>query len=372
MLNAPLICRGLTIPNGVFLAPLAGVSDTPFRRICRELGAGLTYVEMLNTVALLSKSKRTVEMLARHPSETILGVQLTGRTPEAVARGVALLDSRGFDTIDINMGCPVRKIINSECGSAFLRNPPRISATVEAARAATSRPLSVKFRVGFDRPAYTVEDTTRRVVEGGADMFTIHGRFRSDDYSVRVEFDAIRRGLQAVPAGSAVTVGNGDVMDYKSARAMVDATGCDAVMVSRGALGNPWIFQEILEDRIVTPTIAEWEDVVLRHIDYQEQCYGDHLFAAARLRKHLIWYASGYPHSNRLRNRFNAVTTMEEARTVAREFAAFYPRELRRFVDTRIREDHLDPRKAMDRQLDRGVGDDGFEAVEPAAATPTA
>ena len=321
---------------------------------------------MLNTVALLSKSKRTYEMLTRHASETILGAQLTGRTPEAVAKATELLDRRGFDTIDINMGCPVRKIIGSDCGSAFLKNPPRISATVVAARAATARPLSVKFRVGFDRPDYTVEDTTRRVVEGGADMFTIHGRFRSDDYSVRVEFDSIRRGIQAVPAGRAATVGNGDIMDWKSAKAMVEATGCDAVMVSRGALGNPWIFQEILEERAITPTIAEWEDVVLRHIAYQEECYGDQPFAAARLRKHLIWYASGYPGSNRLRNRFNTVSTMDDARAATREFTSVYPRTLRRFIDTRIREDHLDPRRAMDRQLDRGVGDDGFEAVAPA------
>jgi tRNA-dihydrouridine synthase len=201
-------------------------------------------------------------------------------------------------------------------------------------------------------------------VEAGVDLFTIHGRFRSDDYGVRVEYEPIRRGIQSVAPGRAVSVGNGDIMDLASARAMVEQTGCDAIMISRGALGNPWLFQEILEEKRATPTIAEWEDVVLRHIDYQEQCYGDQLFAAARLRKHLIWYASGYPGSNRVRNRFNVVSTMDEARAVTREFTALYPRTLRRYVDTRLSADHLDPRLAMDRQLDRGVGDDGLQAEE--------
>lgn len=360
MLNQPLQIGSLTVPNRVFLAPLAGVSDAPFRRICTELGAGLTYVEMLNTVALLSRSKRTAEMLERHPSERILGVQLTGRTPETVAKAVAMLDAKGFDTIDINMGCPVRKVVHSECGSAFLRDPPRITSTVQAARAMTRRPLSAKFRLGFERPQRTVEDTTRRVVEAGVDFYTIHGRYRSDDYGVRVEHDAIRAGMEAVAGHPVISVGNGDIMDLESARQMVDRTGCDAVMLSRGALGNPWLFREILDERPATPTIAEWEEVVLRHIDYQEECYGDQVFAAARLRKHLIWYASGYPGSNRVRNQFNTVSTMNEARAVTRAFTSLYPRELRRFVDTRMNPDHVDPRLAMDRQLDRGVGADGL------------
>lgn len=361
MYNEPLQLRGLTLQNRLILAPMAGVTDVPFRRICQDLGAGLTYVEMLNSVALLGRSRTTHAMLERHAAEPVLGVQVTGRTPESVARGVAALDARGFDTIDINMGCPARKVVGSECGSAFLLNPPRISATVESARAATARPLSVKFRLGFDRPACSVEETTRRVVDAGADMFTIHGRFRSDDYGVRVDYEAIRRGREAVAPGRAICVGNGDVMDLESARTMAERTGCEAIMVSRGALGNPWLFQEILEERTVAPTIAEWEDVVLRHIAYQEECYGNSARAAMCMRKHLIWYATAYPGSSKVRNRFSAVSTLDEARAVVSEFGARHPRDLRRGAAARGGEERSDPHRAMDRQLDRGVGHDGLE-----------
>ena len=361
MFNVPLQLRGLTLRNRLMLAPMAGVTDVPFRRICQDLGAGLTYVEMLNAVAVLGKSRSTHAMLARHPSEQVLGVQVTGRTPEAVAAAVALLDARGFDTIDINMGCPARKVVGSDCGSALLRTPSRISATVEAARAVTSRPLSVKFRLGFERPECSVEDTTRRVVEAGADMFTIHGRFRSDDYSVRVDYDAIRRGRGAVPAERAVSVGNGDIMDLESARAMAEQTGCDAIMIGRGALGNPWIFQEILEEKTISPSIAEWEDMVLRHIAYQEECYGASPRAAMCMRKHLIWYATAYPGSSKVRSRFSTVATLDAARAVVSEFAARHPRALRRSTGNRVHDDHQNINPAMDRRLDRGVGTDGFD-----------
>ena len=343
MFDEALNMRGLVLRNRLILAPMAGVSDLPFRRICQDLGAGLTYVEMLNTLAVLSMSRRTQEMLARHPTESVLGVQLTGRTPETVGKATALLASLGFDTIDINMGCPSRRVVGSDCGSAFLRAPSRITASVEAARAASSRPLSAKFRLGFERPDCSVEDTVRRVVEAGVDMFTIHGRFRSDDYKVRVDYAAMRRGFASAPAHRAVSVGNGDVMDLSSAMAMAGKTGCDAIMISRGALGNPWIFQEIMEGRTVSPAIAEWEDVVLRHIAYQEECCGLHPHAAIRMRKHLIWYASGYPGSGQVRNRVNGVSTLDEARAVVREFAGRYPRDLRRSLDRPVRDDQLAP-----------------------------
>ena len=336
MFNQPLQLRGLALRNRLILAPMAGISDIPFRRICQEFGAGLTYVEMLNTLAVLSRSGRPLEMMARHPSESVLGVQLAGRSPETVGRAVALLDSRGFDTIDINMGCPARKIVASDCGSALLRTPERISASVAAARAATARPLSAKFRLGFDRPDCSVEDTVRRVVAAGVDMFTIHGRFRDDSYNVRVDHDAIRRGIRAAPSGSAASVGNGDIMDLGSARAMAENTGCDALMISRGALGNPWIFREILEDRTVSPTVAEWEDVVLRHIAYQEEWSGGHPHAALRLRKHLIWYVSGYPGSSQVRKRINTVSSLDEARAVVREFASRHPRDLCRAAGRKV------------------------------------
>lgn len=361
MLSAPVQLRSLTLPNAVLLAPLAGVSDVPFRRICTELGAGFTYVEMLSSIALLHGNRRTREMLSRHPDETMLGVQVTGPRPELVGQSVRLLHDHGFEAIDINMGCPVRKIVGSGSGAAFLKDVERIRQTVAAARAATTRPLSIKIRIGFTPDAINVEETAAIIAGEGADQITIHGRTREDSYGVPVSYANIARGIRVVQslAPSLFTVGNGDVMDAASAHAMVRETGCRGVMVSRGVLGNPWIFGEILGHRTQPPTLAEWGEVVLRHLDYHQAFYGDNELAARLTRKHLIWYASGFPHTHRLREEINHVASLVEAKAIIRRYVAAWPSELRRFADTgtgaRRGRDH-DPKYEMDRQLDRGVG----------------
>jgi len=366
MFDLPLQIGSLSIANRAVLAPLAGVSDVPFRRICTELGAGLTYVEMLSAIALLHNSRRTMQMLARHASESVLGVQVTGPTPEGVGSAVRMLDDLGFDTIDINMGCPVRKVVGSGSGSAFLKDLGRIERTVLAARAATRKPLSVKIRIGFTPETINVEETAAIIARSGADMITIHGRTREDTYAVRVSYPGIAAGLRIARSVRAdlATLGNGDVMDRASAETMQRETGCDGVMVSRGALGNPWIFRDLVAGAEQHPTVAEWEEVVLRHLDYHEAHYGDHLLAAKLTRKHLIWYSSGLPHSNRFRESCNQVATLREAREIVRQFAAQMPREFRRFENTRLPADH-DPKSELDRQLDRGVGDDGLPSAGP-------
>jgi nifR3 family TIM-barrel protein len=298
--------------------------------------------------------RKTMEMISRHPSEAVLGVQVTGNRSDQVARAVARLDELGFDTIDINMGCPVRKIVGSGSGCAFLLEPDRMSETVAASRAATAKPLSVKTRVGFDERACTIEDSARRVVAGGADMFTIHGRYRSDTYAVGVRREAMSMGFAGVPSTIA-KIGNGDVMDFTSARLTVEQTGCDGVMVSRGALGNPWIFSELLAGQRVVPTLAEWEDTVLRHIQYHEEFHGDHVLSARRIRKHLIWYASGFPKSNRERARFNLVDSMGEAREMVKSFARTLPRDLHRYENPDRPRSCVDPKFQMDRTADAAV-----------------
>ena len=366
MLAEPVQLASLRLPNAVYLAPLAGVSDLPFRRICTELGAGLTYVEMLSSIALLHGNRRTREMLGRHSEEKILGVQVTGPKPELVGQSVKLLDEHGFDTIDINMGCPVRKIVGSGSGAAFLKDVDRIRRTVEAARAATARPLSVKIRIGFTPETINVEETTAIIADGGADQITIHGRTREDSYGVPVSYAGIARGIAVARQRrpDLLTIGNGDVMDAESAQAMVRETGCRGVMVSRGALGNPWIFEEILGRRTRPPTLAAWGEVVVRHLEYHEAYYGDNELAASLTRKHLIWYASGFPHSHRLREQINHVASLPEARRIIRSYVAEYPADLRRYESTsaaaRLARQH-DPKFEMDRKLDRGVGDDGLE-----------
>lgn len=365
MLSDAVQVRSLTLPNAVYLAPLAGVSDVPFRRICSQLGAGLTYVEMLSSIALLHGNRRTRQMLARHGSETILGVQVTGPRADLVGQSVRMLDGFAFDTIDINMGCPVRKIVGSGSGAAFLKDVERIRRTVAEARMATARPLSVKIRLGFSPDAINVEETAALIAREGADQLTIHGRTREDSYGVPVNLQGIARGVAAARAVNPgiMTVGNGDVMDAGSAAAMVRVTGCDGVMVSRGALGNPWIFEEVLGRRHQPPTLGEWAEVVIRHLDYHEEHYGDNELAARLTRKHLIWYASGFPHSHRLRDQINHVSSMPAARAIIRQYAGEWPSDLVRYADTgsAARRSGLhDPKFEMDRTLDRGVAEEGL------------
>jgi tRNA-dihydrouridine synthase B len=369
MFSQPLQIGSLSIANRAVLAPLAGVSDVPFRRICQELGAGLTFVEMLSAVALQYNSRRTMEMLARHPSEKILGVQVTGPKPEGVASCVRMLDDLGFDVIDINMGCPVRKVVGSGSGSAFLKDLGRIEQTVLAARAMTAKALTVKIRLGFTPETINVEETAAIIARCGADMITIHGRTREDSYAVRVSYPGIAAGLRVAKAirPSIATLGNGDVMDVVSGETMLRETGCDGVMVSRGALGNPWIFRDLTSGANRQPTVAEWEEVVLRHLDYHAAHYGDSLQAAKLTRKHLIWYSSGLPHANRFREICNQVSSMQEARDIVRRFASQLPRDARRYEDSRAAAGH-DPKFDMDRQLDRGVGDDGLPSAGPGPA----
>jgi len=359
MLDTPLQLGSLELPNRGLLAPLAGVSDVPFRRICQELGAGLTYVEMLAAIALLRGNRRTHEMLARHESECVLGVQVTGPDAARVGAAVRVLDEARFETIDLNMGCPVRKVVGSGNGSALLRDTARLEEIVATARAATTRPLSVKIRLGFTANTINVEANAAAIARAGADLLTIHGRTRDDSYAVRVSHPGIAAGVKAARAVNPriLVIGNGDIMSSADAKRMQEATGADGIMVSRGALGNPWIFRAIAGQGDDDPTIVEWKEIVLRHLDYHTAHYGDTEMAARLTRKHLLWYASGFPHVNRLRERFSLVASMEEARQLVSDFARSLPSDFRRGED-RPREAVVssDPKYQMDRQLDRGVG----------------
>jgi tRNA-dihydrouridine synthase B len=363
-LARPLSWGSLHLPNRTVLAPLAGVTDTPFRRICADYGAALTYVEMLVSVAVIYKSKRTWEMLNRHPSEQRVGVQLTGRNVEEVAKAAAILDREGFDTIDINMGCPVRKVVHSGSGSAFLKDPERISETLRQVKALVTRPLSAKCRIGFTKEALNITEVAPRMAAAGCDGITIHGRTRDCTYAAPVQYDQIRAGAEAARAvnPSMPVLGNGNVFDLQTAQLMLDRTGVDGVMVSRGSLGNPWLFAELTDPSFKQPTIGEWLDGVLRHFDYHKEFYGDTEYSARLMRKHLIWYANGFPYCAQLRGFFNGVTSLADAKAELTRYAAQYPADLRRYDDGAMsRMFKEDPKYQMDREIDRGVGTDGLE-----------
>jgi tRNA-dihydrouridine synthase B len=343
----------------VFLAPLAGVSDHPFRRICASLGADLTYVEMLSATALLFESPRTYQMMRRHGDEAILGVQVTGRHADEIGRAVEILGRLSFETIDLNMGCPVSKVTSAGCGSALLKQPEAIFGIVKAAVNATDKPLSVKIRLGWDRNTATGLEVAEAAAAAGAAWITVHGRYRSDDYGIPVDLGGVAaiKGRLSIPV-----LGNGNLFGAGDVDAMAHQTTVDGVMISRGALGNPWIFREIKtgEARV---TLDEWRDVVLTHLRYQEEQYGASGHGAVCMRKHLLWYVKGWPGAKRLREQLTSVESTASASALiaqfADELAAHGVRERLpltqeagsgRFV--------WDPKFEMDRRLDRGVGDD--------------
>jgi nifR3 family TIM-barrel protein len=352
------------------------VSDHPFRRICAAQGADLTYVEMLSATALVYESRRTYDMMKRHPAETKVGIQLTGKSADEVARAVAILDRYPFETIDINMGCPVAKVTKAGCGSAILRDPGRVFETVRLARSVTSKPLSVKIRLGWDQQTITWPEVTDAAERAGAAWVTTHGRLRNDDYSAPVDLSRIAalKSRLKVPV-----IGNGNIFGKADADWMVTTTGVDGVMVSRGALGNPWIFREIKGD-MRPVTLDEWVDVVTTHLRWQGEEYGEKGQGAVCMRKHLLWYVKGWPGAKKVR----AAITQEESIAGASQLVLEFAEELARQGLT-VRDTLLpdggpelhggtegtqtkagtsrfvwDPKFEMDRQLDRGVGADGL------------
>lgn len=372
--NTPFHIGRLAVSNRTILAPLAGVSDAPFRRICQEQGAGLTYVEMLSATAICYENKKTLDMMARHASEKILGVQVTGPNAEQIAKAIDILQKKGFETIDINMGCPVRKVVSAGCGSALIKDPNNVANVARAARAITSLPLSIKCRIGYTRDTVNVEQTAHAVASEFVDMFTVHGRTRSESYSTPVDRETLSRGLAAAKksAGerSIVTVGNGDVFDFESASKTLAMTNCDAVMVSRGALGNPWVFKEILEGTVYQPTFEEWFDVVMKHIDYHEENYGNTRLAAVLLRKHILWYVKGFPGAKHVRDALNGIESLDVARDILKSYFATVPLVTKRYERvpsaeqlSTVNSSSYDPKYEMDRVLDRGVGDEGMEEL---------
>ncbi len=349
----------------LLLAPLAGVTDHPFRRMCADQGAHLTYVEMISATALLYESRRTYEMLVRHETEEKLGVQITGSSAEDVGRAVAILGKMPFDTIDINMGCPVKKVVKTGCGSAILRDPERIYQTVKAACNSTDKPVSAKIRLGWDRQSVNAVTNAQAAAEGGAAWITVHGRTRSEDYGDPVDLEGIRLVKEAV---SVPVIGNGNLFQRSDILHMEDISGVDGFMISRGAMGNPWIFRECLTgDRSLS--IDEWEHAVLSHLARQQEAYGQQAAAAVCMRKHLLWYAKGWNGVKTFREAVNSAATLSEAVELVRAFAEksretghvsraeiIQTEENQRFA--------WDPKYEMDRRLDRGVGDDGMEGLE--------
>jgi nifR3 family TIM-barrel protein len=291
----PIELPRLRLANNLVLAPMAGVSNLPFRLIARDAGAALAFTETVSAKGLVRGGARTWRLLRTSPREAPVAFQLFGSEPAVFAEACRRLEGEGAAWIDLNVGCPVKKFIRNQAGSALLRDLPRAAAIVRAIRRSTSGTVSVKMRSGWDGESIVAPELARIAVAEGADLVSVHGRTRAQQYTGRADRSLIRRVVEAVP-GTPV-LANGDVTSPEDVFAMLDATGAAGVMIGRGAMGNPWIFAQTLAlargAAARPPTPAERLATVERHVSLLEACFDDRRVFASNLKKYLAAYSKG-------------------------------------------------------------------------------
>lgn len=321
--NRQLQIGNVILENNVFLAPMAGVTDLPFRLICKEQGAGLLCMEMVSAKAVHYNNKNTELLMEIHPDELPVSLQLFGSEPDIMAEAAAHIEERPFAILDINMGCPVPKVVNNNEGSALMKNPKLAGEIINAVVQAVSKPVTVKIRKGFDDNSINAVEMAKIAEANGAAAVAVHGRTREQYYSGKADWSIIRQVKEAV---SIPVIGNGDVTDAVSAARMLEETGCDGIMIGRASRGNPWIFREInsyLDKGVIPerPTYEEVCSVILRHIALQLEYKGEYT-AVREMRKHIAWYTAGYPNSAKLRQMVNEMETVEELENGVRRIFA--------------------------------------------------
>lgn len=311
-----MIIGNVSLKNNIILAPMAGVSDLPFRLLCQKEGAGMTCMEMISAKAVLYNNKNTESLLAIHPDEECVSLQLFGSDPAIMAEIAKRIEERPFKILDINMGCPVPKIVNNHEGSALMRNPELVYDIVRAISEAISKPVTVKIRKGFDEDHVNAVEVAKAAEAGGAGAVAVHGRTREQYYSGAADWSIIKAVKEAV---NIPVIGNGDIKCGADAKRMLEETGCDGVMVGRAAEGNPFIFREItafMEGREYTaPTLKEIKETVLLHADMQLEYKGEFI-GIREMRKHLSWYLKGFEGASALRKRINEMETFEELKEI--------------------------------------------------------
>lgn len=305
----------VTFENPFLLAPLAGVTDAPFRKVCREQGAAMAYSEMISAKGLYYNDKNTERLLHLYEGEQPAAIQIFGSEPAMIAFAAEALKPRSNNILDINMGCPVPKVVKNGEGSALMKSPDLVYRLVEVAVQKAGKPVTIKTRIGFDDTCLNAVEVAKAAEAAGAAAIAIHGRTREQYYSGKADWKRIAEVKRAI---SVPVLGSGDIFSAEDALAMLRETDCDFVMVARGALGNPWIFREMTalwrgEEKPAPPTLTEKKQMMCAHFEDVLAFKGE--YAAVReMRKHVGWYLKGVPGSAALRGEINKITTAENLR----------------------------------------------------------
>ena len=311
----------LELENNVFLAPMAGVTDLPFRILCKEMGCGLVYSEMVSAKGILYDNKNTTELLEIDPKERPVAVQLFGSDPEILGAMAKKIEQYPIDIIDVNMGCPAPKIVKNGEGSCLMKTPELVGRIVKSLVESQSKPVTIKFRKGFDDDHINAVEIAKIAEANGASAVAVHGRTREQYYSGKADWDIIKQVKEAV---NIPVIGNGDVFTPQDAKNLLEHTGCDAIMVGRGAQGNPWVFKRILHylqtgELLPEPTAEERVEKALRHaqmlIDYKGEYIG-----VREMRKHMAWYMKGMPGAAELRGKLNYAENRAELEALLRGY----------------------------------------------------
>lgn len=303
----------IELKNNLILAPMAGVTDLPFRVLCKEQGCGLLYTEMVSAKAILYKNRNTQELMKIDPRERPVAIQLFGSDPEIVSDIAHQIEDGPYDFIDINMGCPVPKIVNNGEGSALMKNPKLAEEILSSMVKKVKKPVTVKFRKGFHDSSVNAVEIAKIAESCGVAAVAVHGRTREQFYSGKADWDIIRQVKEAVKIP---VIGNGDIFTPQDAKRMMEETGCDGLMIARGARGNPWLFSRTNHyldtgELLPEPDADEVARMILRHAKMQVEMKGEEN-GMKEMRKHIAWYTAGLPHSASIRRECNELETIAE------------------------------------------------------------